>query len=265
MEKSYRYTAVEWEALMDKRVERFNNSAFSDHDGKVNCAVCRNKRLVGLRRGAGRSASFAVGDCTCRDLIRRQDMAKRSGMEQLLMRCGFENFVIRAPWQKQLLDKAKACVGTENWLLLCGQSGCGKTHLAVAVCRELIARGQRVLYMSWPGAVRALKAVAFDLDRSEALLKPFKEAQVLLLDDLFKTRLDASGVPEVSRQELDLAFELLDHRLVHNKRTVITCEVPTPVLRRLSEAITGRILEKAGQFVSNIKPGADRNMRASPA
>lgn len=259
------YDNAGWERLMDKRVERFNAARFDTADGFAPCAVCWGKRVVAHRHGEGLNASWAMAPCACMDIIRRGDAAKRSGMEQLLMRCGFENFQVREPWQQSLLEAVRACADTDSWLLLCGQSGCGKTHLAAALCRELIARDRKVRYMSWPGEARGICAAAFDYDRRQSLLAPFKDAEVLLLDDLFKTRLDAAGVPEVSRQELDLAFELIDHRVVQDKRTLITCEVSTGKLRQLSEALTGRILEKAGTFVKNITPAPGRNWRAKTA
>ena len=265
MAMSYRYTPQEWEALTDKRVEAFNSSKFAVSDGFEGCAVCRNKRLVASRRGGGQESSFMLGSCTCRDMIARADEMKRSGMEKLLMQCGFENFLVRAPWQQVLLQCVRSCLDTTKWLLLCGQSGSGKTHLAVALCRELIARGEKVRYMSWPTAVRSLCAAVFDSDRLEQQLKPYLDAPVLFIDDLFKTRLNSDGVPEVGRQELDLAYSLIDHRYVHGKRTLITCEVSSGKLQKVSEALTGRILEKAGAFVQNVTPAPDRNWRTKTA
>lgn len=111
MEKCYRYTAEEWEALIDKAVEQFNNSTFADRDEFDGCAVCRNKRKVAHRYGKGQESYRRIADCACMDMIRRQEAMKRSGMGKLLMKYGFENFLAhhQPPPDKNINSSLSGC------------------------------------------------------------------------------------------------------------------------------------------------------------
>lgn len=242
-------------------VNLFNATKWPKAEGEPDCQVCGNKRLVAFVRNGYRT----MRDCVCAQVLRNELQLKASGMYDLVLRCGFENFQTDEPWQKALAHKVSSCLDTENWLLLCGQSGCGKTHLAAALCRALLDRGQQVLFMSWPRECHRLCAAWFDFDLREQLLLPFLQTPVLLLDDLFKTRRDAKGQPDLSRQEQDAAFELIERRYREGKRTIITTEWLTGHLRQLNEGLFGRIKERTGQFAVDISYNEQRNHRLATA
>jgi DNA replication protein DnaC len=74
----------------------------------------------------------------------------------------------------------------QGWLLLQGGTGSGKTHLAVAICGEVLKRGQSVFYVKVPDLLDHLRA-AFGPESklsSDRLFQLVKESPLLILDDL---------------------------------------------------------------------------------
>ena len=254
MDKSFE----EWKHAVEKRVELFNASSFAT--AVTDCAVCLGKGLHAYVRHTVGNVSLAIEDCDCKRLISQADKLRLCGMPELVQRCGFDNYRIAAPWQAELCKTVRACADTEKWLLLCGQSGSGKTHLAAALCRELLCRGKSVLCVSWPETVRRLIAAGFE---RESLLQPLLNAQVLFVDDLFKSGADQTR--GVSRQELDIAFTVVEHRSRLDKRTLITTELLSRELERLSEGLFGRISQCCGSFICNIARARERNHRLKTA
>ena len=189
------------------------------------------------------------------ELVKQQDKLRLCGMPELVRRCSFQNFLVEAPWQKKLLETVQAGVETDRWLMLCGQSGSGKSHLAAAVCRELIRRGQRVLCVSWPETVRRILSAGFD---REQFIRPLLEAPVLLLDDLFHS---AAGGGEVSRPELDTAFQILEDRSRRGVRTVLTTELLPTELRKISESLHGRLVQMCREYLLNLGRNPTLNRR----
>ncbi len=127
---------------------------------------------------------------------------------------------------------------TPPLLLLYGETGRSKTHLALAIGWVFIARLRSVLYYEVVELLDNLRAGyriqvqpgEYNADTHEAIMQRLKEYQLLILDDL--------GV----EKSTDWAAERLDHivnyRYVNNKPTVITSNVLD-----ISERILGRCKE----------------------
>ena len=142
-----------------------------------------------------------------------------------------------------------------HWLMLCGQSGCGKTHLTTAAFVQLSYRlGLEGQFLQWNQDSRALKAAALEDD--SRLWDRYKTAELLLIDDLFK---GAGQGP--SDADIRLAFEILDHRYNNTLTTIISTELPFDKLLTIDQAIAGRIKEMCGDFLVSIAPDAAKNFR----
>ena len=99
----------------------------------------------------------------------------------------------------------------------------------------------------------------------EDRINEMKEADVLYIDDLFKTGKDKEGnyqKPTVA--DINLAFEIINHR--YNKQnlyTIISSECTLAQILSIDEAVGGRIAEKAVQtgYGFSINPDTKKNHR----
>ena len=137
----------------------------------------------------------------------------------------FDTFDVRgnnpnADQQKSLkaaFDFARNYAKTpDGWLVLFGEPGVGKTHLAVAIAAERIKAGQRVFLASVPDLLDDLRDT-FTPDSKVTYSRRFdevKSAELLLLDDL--------GREHSSPWAKEKLYQIIVHR--HNARlpTVIT-------------------------------------------
>lgn len=138
---------------------------------------------------------------TFRDLITRGRSANARDQEQY----------------KRCADDARAFAEAPmNWLVLCGASGCGKTHIAAAAVNRILERGQPALFVVVPDLLDHLRAayqpgaeIAYD-----ELFERVRNAPVLVLDDL------GTQAPTPWAQEK--LFQLVNHRFNAQLPTIVT-------------------------------------------
>jgi DNA replication protein DnaC len=147
----------------------------------------------------------------------------------------------------------------EGWLLFCGQSGSGKTHLCTAVCRHLLMAGEEVRYMPWRQDIRELKSME-STNQVEAL-KKLQTAPILFIDDLFKTGRAADGSCNPTAADVNLAFDIINYRYTKRLPTVISTERSPAELVDIDEAVGGRIVEMAQGHTYCIEKKQGRNYR----
>jgi DNA replication protein DnaC len=178
---------------------------------------------------------------------------KASGLENVLKDYRFDNYVAKEPWQQGVIDKAKKFVNDEgnHWFFMGGQSGCGKTHLCTAVCREFLLKGKSVQYMLWRDDVTKLKSAVTDSEEYGKLIDRYKNADVLYIDDLFKTGKVDSGFQKPTAADINVAFEILNYRYNNPALiTIISSELTEDELLDIDEATGGRIYERAKKAFS---------------
>jgi DNA replication protein DnaC len=88
-------------------------------------------------------------------------------------------------------------------VLIFGNPGAGKTHVACAIGQEMIRAGRRVMFASCGLMVQDLLAAKRDL-KLRGFLKKISSYQVLILDDI--------GYVQYSREEMEVLFALLAER-----------------------------------------------------
>lgn len=225
---------------------------------EYDCPTCFNRgSMMGIRRG-----SICSTPCDCIEIRRNWAAIRKSGMETLMQQHSFENFQTDHNWQKQLLDTVwKFGQDPKGWLLLCGQTGGGKTHLASALCRYLAARMMRIQYMSWVEAAPALKALSMDANPREVRMDTYKQAEVLFIDDLFKCGNMNRSEVRVTDADLRLAHELLEYRNIRKLVTIVTTELTPDKLKALDGALFGRMVENCGGNILTIPYNEGRNYR----
>lgn len=212
------------------------------------CARCHDS---GFEEGKGGVFHY----CACRPVREARSRLKRLGLFGAARRMSFDSFRADAPWQRDIKRLAQDFAAREQpgWLFFGGQSGCGKTHLCTAAAVVLLRRGFPLQYMRWMSESARLKTLALDGARMN-LLQTYIDAPLLYVDDLFK------GAP--SEADRHIAFELLDARCSdHSRITILSSERTLDDILQIDEAIGGRIMERCGDDVVNIRRDPARNFR----
>lgn len=135
-------------------------------------------------------------------------------------------------------------------LLLMGNTGSGKTHLATAVCGALRKTRKAVVRkVRYTEMVADLKYIPFDLEERVRVMDKYKKVSVLFIDDLFK-----GSVTDV---DLRNVFEVIDYRYLNEKTTIVTTEYGTGEMDELKngslEAIKGRLIEMSKGYYLEFK------------
>ena len=137
-----------------------------------------------------------------------------------------------------------------------GQVGSGKTHLTVAVANELMEKGVQVRCMQYRPAIDQIKRNRMDEVYYHKQTMPFKNCRVLLIDDLFK---GAVRNGELNQSDLQIIFDLIDHRYLNKKPMIISSEFYPDKIMALDGAIGGRIVEMCRMHTVQFKDPASNH------
>ena len=223
------------------------------------CPNCNDRGIIAVAKEDG---SVAFRDCECMKARKAYWKMERSGLAGVIRDMTFDRFEVRESWQKSLKARVEAYAkDPEGWLLLCGQVGGGKTHLCTAVCRQRLYAGDEVRYMPWREEIGKLKALSFDSEERSRTLSELKNAQILYIDDLFKTGKSADGTANPTAFDVSLAFEIINFRYINDRITLVSTEKTPQQLLQIDEATASRIMEKAGQNTLFIDRKEGRNYR----
>lgn len=215
------------------------------------CRKCKNKGTIAFYEDR-----LLTRPCSCMRIRKCVWEMEKSGLKNSIRDLTFDAFEAIEPWQKVIKEGTMAYAETaDGWLLLCGQSGSGKTHLCTAVCRQQLLSGKEVRYMPWREKVGQLKAAAFDADAREKLLGDYKRTEILYIDDLYK------GGDTPSAADISIAFELINYRYINRLCTIVSTEKMPQELVAIDEATGSRIIEMAGEHVFAISRDLQRNYR----
>ena len=237
--------------LVDK-----HNAEIGD-DTTIDCPICKNKGWIAYLT-PDKKCSLKACECQSkRESIRR---IKKSGLETLMNEYNFDKYEATESWQKAIKEKALAYLDDnyKKWFYIGGQVGAGKTFICTAITGELISRGKRAVYMLWRDEVVALKANVNNFDEYDKRMNELKKAEVLYIDDFFKTEKGKEPTPA----DVNVAFELLNYRYNnHNLITIISSERTVDELMQIDEAVGCRIYQRAKDYNLSIKPDMNKNMR----
>lgn len=123
----------------------------------------------------------------------------------------------------------------DGWLVITGEHGCGKTHLAASIANERSAGGQTALFVVVPDLLDHLRATFSPTSRVQ-YDKRFEEvrgAPLLVLDDL--------GTESATPWAQEKLFQILNHRYAARLPTVITMSTP---LRDVHPRLRSRMLDR---------------------
>jgi len=136
-------------------------------------------------------------------------------LEKSLATLDLKRLPSTAAQQVRSLLEGKFVERHEN-VLVFGNPGSGKTHVACALGQELIRAGRRVIFTTCGLMVQDLLAAKRDL-KLRGFLKKISRYQVMILDDI--------GYVQYSREEMEVLFTLLAERYERGS-VVLTSNLP---------------------------------------
>jgi DNA replication protein DnaC len=163
---------------------------------------------------------------------------------------------------KRLAQTVQTCAAfVENpsgWLVITGEPGCGKTHLAAAVAHECNRRGERTLFVTVSDLLNHLRATFSPgaAVRYDKRMEEIKKAPILVLDDL---TIDSRNIAGWSREKL---YEILLYRFDYELPTVITTNQPLQDMDlRLKSRITNEDRSVVEAITVPAYPGRNAKRR----
>lgn len=245
-------------------IENKKTGHLNDDDG-YDCPICLNKgKIFKAEKIPAGWWTMVQMRCKCMETRRTINRMKQSGLENIIKDFTFGKFEASEPWQKTLKDAAMGYAkAPTGWFFIGGQSGVGKSMLCVGICREFLLAGRQVVYMPWRDDVMTLKGLATDSEQRAQMLDRFKTAEILCIDDLFKTADTQDGSKQrPTTADITTAFEILNYRYNNPQMlTVISSEWTQSQIIDIDEATGGRIFERAGIYGFNIAPDRAKNYR----
>ena len=223
------------------------------------CQKCLNRGRYAIQKDGG-GMSFV--DCDCMKIRRCVQKMEESGLKEVIKDWTFDAYKDSDSWQTTVKQGAMAYAGkVDGWLLICGQSGSGKTHLCTAVCRHLLLAGEEVRYMPWRHDVRELKGMAKEPSIQAEALKKYQEAPILFIDDLFKVSKAADGSCVPPAADVNLASDIIDYRYTKRLTTIISTKRSPAELVDIDEDTAGRVFQMAHDHTYFIENKPERNYR----
>lgn len=239
--KLYRKT-IEWELYGTKRTIAVDYERCNCNDAQAywNEYDLKKLRLLEEEKKLGLMQEFSR---KVERIIKNSKMSKRN------LNYKFDNFVPNTS-NKKVLDSLKKYSeklvnGIEKkGLILVGNNGVGKTHLACSIANKLIENGIPVIYGTLINLLAELRN-SYDIDNNISemeIIKLYENVDLLIIDDL--------GKEKPSEWGLEKLYTIINSRYENNLPVIITTNYnQNSLVERLS--LNGEI-ETAKSIISRL-------------
>lgn len=214
---------------MKKRLEHLQIHQESTGQS-INCKICNDKGYIFESEGA-------VKFCKCKEIKEAKERIEKSPLKARFDKNRFVSYKTNNPQRLRASNLCKSYIanfdGTKN-LILSGQVGSGKTHLAIATTRVLIEK-VGVTYADFVNDITRLKFNQLDQEEYTKAVDAYKNATVLFIDDLYKG--------DVSPATQRIVQDIINYRYNNDKAMIITTELNKNELLDINEATASRLIE----------------------
>ena len=128
---------------------------------------------------------------------------ENAGLVGRLADCRFENFTLRGNWHKAMDLKAavnqyeiqllSGNLTEKNWLIMAGEVGTGKSHLAAAVVHDVLIAGKPAYFRVWTSYLKRIqmsweKRGQENRETESDILAELERGWLVVIDDLDKRK-----------------------------------------------------------------------------
>lgn len=227
---------------------RANSCGTEETESKrYECEICKDEEWIYDEE------TNSVRPCKCREVKIYKRILEASGITQAFLSRNFNNFKpvnpVAANAKAMAMDYVKKFDNIKslrnNSIAFLGQVGAGKTHLSIAIANELMKRNIGVRYMQYREDITRIKQTLMDEENYGREMNKYKNATVLLIDDLFKnaTNKNRAGYDTLSDSDKRIMFEIINYRYFKNAPIIVSSEYFAEDLLEFDEGIGSRILE----------------------
>jgi len=231
---------------MTKKNDNSTNEAKSPE--KNGCPICGGIGYVRRDRPIDHPEFGVIEVCECQLAKKRQASETRLFQISNLDAYGkmvFDNFDMHGlDGRKQTNTTLEVAFNTaqnyshklNGWLLIMGDFGCGKTHLAAAIANEVVAHNVETLFLTVPDLLDWLRFTYSSKETTyEERFEEIRNIRFLVLDDL--------GTQNATPWAREKLFQIINFRYIHKLPTVITTNLDmTQIEDRISSRLQDRNL-----------------------
>ena len=199
-----------------------------------NCPKCNGSGWEPAEDGRG------VRRCGCMEFSRLDRMLADARIPKRYEHCDLESYLTSTPSQKKAKKFIERFIDqyplVDVGLLLSGDCGVGKTHLAVSLLKGVITeKGDSGLFYDFRDLLREIQASWNSVSQSSELvvLRPVLEANVLVLDEL--------GANKPTDWVRDTIAHIINCRYNDKKLTIFTSNYLDTTRNPKEESLTDRI------------------------